>query len=154
MQIMWWHLLQLTMILHESLRLFPPVPLNRRFITRDVKLGDLELPKDLGLWLPVVALHHDPDLWGDNYMKFQPERFSEGTAKVGQHQMALLPFSFGPRTCVGHTFAMQEAKVIMAMLLRQFRFRLSPQYRHTPKIGILTLAPQHGMPLVIEKVGS
>lgn len=149
---MLWLLLQLTTILNESLRLFPPVPLNRRLITRDVKLGDLELPKDLVVWLPMVVLHHDPDLWGDNYMKFQPDRFSEATAKAGKQISALLPFSFGPRMCVGHTFAMQEAKVIMAMLLRQFQFRLSPQYRHTPKIGIITLAPEHGMPLVMEKV--
>lgn len=146
--------LQLTMILNESSRLFPPVPAISRSIARDVKLGGLDLPKGCGVVLPIVVLQHDPSLWGDDCMKFKPERFAQGIANAGNHQLALMPFSFGPRICVGHVFAMQEAKVVMATLLRQLRFRLSPQYRHAPTMALGSLQPQHGMPLVVEKVNS
>lgn len=146
--------LQLTMILNESSRLFPPLPILARSIARDIKLGDLDLPKGVGVHLPLLVLQHDPSLWGDDYMKFKPERFAQGIAKAKNHQLALVPFSFGPRTCVGHVFAMQEAKVVMATLLRQLRFQLSPQYRHAPTMTLVSLQPQHGMPLVVEKVNS
>lgn len=146
--------LQLTMILNESSRLFPPAPVLGRSIARDVKLGDLDLPKGVGVQLPLIVLQHDPSLWGDDYMKFKPERFAQGIAKAGNHQLALMPFSFGQRICVGQVFAMQEVKVVMATLLRQLRFRLSPQYRHAPALAFASLQPQHGMPLVVEKVNS
>lgn len=153
---MWW-LLQLTMILNESLRLFPPVPLLVRTTARDhVKLGELDLPKGVGLYMPLVAIHHDPELWGEDFMKFKPERFAQGVGKAGKHHSAaaLLAFSFGPRNCVGQAFAMQEAKVVMAMFLRQFQFRLSPSYRHAPRMTFITLPPWHGVPLVIEKANT
>ena len=146
--------LQLTMIFNESSRLFPPAPALERSIAHDVKLGDLDLPKGVGVQLPLIVLQHDPSLWGDDYMKFKPERFAQGIAKAGNHQLALMPFSFGQRICVGQVFAMQEVKVVMATLLRQLRFRLSPQYRHAPALAFASLQPQHGMPLVVEKVSS
>jgi len=144
--------LQVSMILNETLRLFPPSPQWHRSIVYDVTLDGLQLPKDMLVYLPRLALHHDPDLWGDDFMKFKPERFANGVAKAAKHHLAFMPFSFGPRFCVGSTFAMQEAKVVLAMLLQQFRFHLSPRYRHTPKVAFVTIKPQYGMPLVVEKV--
>ena len=144
--------LQLTMIVNESLRLFPPVTHMNRSIVRDVTIGGLHFPKDAVVFVPTIALHHDPDLWGDDFIKFKPERFADGVAHAAKHQLAFMPFSFGPRNCVGSNFAQQEAKVVLAMLLQQFHFRLSPHYRHSPKVAYITLKPQYGMPLILEKV--
>ena len=140
------------MIVNESLRLFPPVTAMHRSIVRDVTIDGLHLPKDTIVFVPRIALHHDPDLWGDDFMKFKPERFANGLAHASKHQLAFMPFSFGPRNCVGNNFAVQEAKVVLAMLLQQFHFRLSPRYRHSPKVIYVTLKPQYGMPIILEKV--
>jgi cytochrome P450 len=142
----------LTMIVNESLRLFPPFIHMYRSIVRDVTIDGLHLPKDVVVFAPRIALQNDPDLWGDDFMKFKPERFADGVAHAAKHQLAFMPFSFGPRNCVGSNFALQEAKVVLAMLLQQFHFRLSPRYRHSPKVTYIALKPQYGMPLILEKV--
>lgn len=144
--------LQLTMIVNESLRLFPPISRMHRSIIHDVTIDGLHLPKDTVMFLPIIALHHDPDLWGDDFMKFKPERFADGVANAAKHQLAFMPFSLGARVCVGSNLALQEAKVVLAMLLQRFHFRLSPHYRHSPKVVFVTLTPQYGMPLIMEKV--
>nr|CAD1836115.1 unnamed protein product [Ananas comosus var. bracteatus] len=72
--------------------------------------------------LPIIAIHHDKDLWGENADVFDPSRFSEGVAKAAKHPMAFMPFTVGPRICIGMNFVLMEAKIILAMLLQKFRF--------------------------------
>lgn len=144
--------MQLAMIVNECLRLFPPVTSTTRSIVQDVTIDGLHLPKDTVVFMPRLAVHNDPDLWGDDFMKYKPERFANGAANAAKHQLAFMPFSTGPRNCVGNNFSMQEAKVVLAMLLQQFHIRLSPRYRHSPKVTYVTLQPQYGMPLILEKV--
>ncbi|KAI5082339.1 hypothetical protein GOP47_0002082 [Adiantum capillus-veneris] len=136
------------MILLESLRLYTPATLLAREAFSSIKVGDLEIPKGLSVWVPVLAIHHDKTIWGEDADEFKPERFSEGVAKACKNPMAFMPFSFGPRNCVGQNFAMMEAKIVLCMLLSQFRFHLSPSYRHAP-ICILTLQPKHGVPIIL-----
>ena len=102
--------------------------------------------QNMVVFVPRISLHHDPDLWGDDFMKFKPERFANGVAHATKHRLAFMPFSIGPRTCVGSNFPLQETKVVLAML-QQFHFRMSPRYRRyrrSPKLTYLTLNPQYG----------
>uniref|UniRef100_A0A5K0WZB9 Cytochrome P450 n=1 Tax=Nymphaea colorata TaxID=210225 RepID=A0A5K0WZB9_9MAGN len=129
------------MILNESLRLYPPAALLPRQAFEDTMLGDLQIPKGLSIWIPVLAIHHSEELWGKDANEFNPERFAGRSFASGRHFM---PFAAGPRNCIGQAFAIMEAKVVLAMLLSSFSFTVSHNYRHAP-VYVLTLKPKHGV---------
>lgn len=143
-----------SMILNESLRLYPPAPqlLARLQITKGSKMGKLWLP-DVGLRLvaALAFLHRDPSLWGDDVDLFNPQRFVDGPSKACKHPNGFVPFGLGPHTCIGQNFALTEAKLILAVILQRFQFSPSPNYKHAPRTQI-TLAPQFGLPILLQKL--
>ncbi|KAL4302948.1 hypothetical protein GQ457_10G028450 [Hibiscus cannabinus] len=142
----------ITMIINETLRLYPPVNGTVRRVAREVQLGKLELPTPLELDLRIIALHHDADLWGDDVHLFKPERFAEGIAKATNYNAAaFLPFGLGPRSCVGMSFAVTEAKIALSMILQRYSFTLSPAYVHSP-VPRLIVKPEHGLQLLFHSL--
>ncbi|XVF43270.1 hypothetical protein PTKIN_Ptkin02bG0026800 [Pterospermum kingtungense] len=142
----------ITMIINETLRLYSPANFIIRRVEREVQLGKLTLPADIDVTIPNLALHSDPDLWGDDVHLFRPERFADGVAKATKNNAAaFIPFGLGPRSCVGMSFAIAETKTVLSMILQRYTITLSPAYVHSP-LAILTLKPQHGIQLLFHSL--
>ncbi|MCO5582365.1 hypothetical protein L7F22_036259 [Adiantum nelumboides] len=139
------------MVLNESLRLYPPGSLIVRETVKKMALGSLSIPAKTLLMISVIGLHCDPAYWGEDSLNFNPQRFADGVGSASESPFAFVPFSMGPRNCVGQNFAMTEARAILAMMLQRFRFSLSPGYTHSPTT-VLTLQPQYGMQIIFEKL--
>ncbi|CAL5428504.1 unnamed protein product [Camellia sinensis] len=136
---------KMNMIINESLRLYPPIINITRKVQRKVKLGQFILPANINVTILTLALHLDPQIWGDDVYLFKPERFSEGVAKATNNNPAVyLPFGFGQRSCVGTSFAINETKIALSMILQRYAFTLSPTYSHSP-VQVLTVRPQRGI---------
>ncbi|KAK6131192.1 hypothetical protein DH2020_035063 [Rehmannia glutinosa] len=137
----------ITMILYETMRLYPPVVMLTRHASKNVKLGSLDVPAHTQFNLPILAVHHDTEIWGQDANEFNPERFSQPR----KHLASYFPFGLGPRICVGQNLAMVEAKLILAMIIRRFTLTVSPSYVHAP-IFSWTLEPQYGAQILFRRV--
>uniref|UniRef100_A0A0E0MZI5 Cytochrome P450 n=1 Tax=Oryza rufipogon TaxID=4529 RepID=A0A0E0MZI5_ORYRU len=142
-----------TMVLHEVLRLYPPVVMMNRRTYKEIELGGVRYPAGVMLSLPVLFIHRDAAAWGHDAGEFDPGRFAEGVARACKDPGAgaFFPFSWGPRICIGQNFALLEAKVALGMILQRFAFELSPAYAHAP-YTVLTLHPQHGVPVRLRRL--
>ncbi|XP_022974803.1 cytochrome P450 CYP72A219-like [Cucurbita maxima] len=140
-----------TMILNEVLRLYPPPALISRLVQNEIKLGKLSFPAGVMLSFPIILIHRDKNLWGDDANEFNPDRFAEGVSKATQNQAGFFPFGWGPRICIGQNFAIIEAKIALSMILQHFSFELSSSYKHAPTSN-LTTRPQHGAHIMLLKL--
>ncbi|WVZ69589.1 hypothetical protein U9M48_018355 [Paspalum notatum var. saurae] len=140
-----------TMILHEVLRLYPPAIAFNRKTYKEMVVGDVTFPAGVILELPVLFVHHDPDIWGSDVHEFRPERFAEGIARASKDRMAFFPFGWGPRICIGQNFALLEAKMAMSMILQSFEFELAPSYTHAPS-QVAMLRPMHGAQIKLRAI--
>ncbi|MEN3380992.1 MAG: hypothetical protein V7608_1036 [Hyphomicrobiales bacterium] len=134
------------MILEESMRLYPPVPfMSREAIGPDL-LGDAQVVRGTRIIIAPWVLHRHRKLWTDPDL-FVPERFSP-QRRAAIARFAYLPFGAGARICVGMTFAMQEAMLALAMIVRRFRVTLAEGTTVMP-YARMTLRPLGGLPMRI-----
>ncbi|WP_332693227.1 cytochrome P450 [Bosea sp. (in: a-proteobacteria)] len=131
-------------VIEEAMRLYPPVPsLSRTALADDAVGGRCFIPKDALVVISPYLLHRHETLWREPD-RFRPERFLPG-AREAIDRYAYLPFGAGPRVCIGQQFAMVEASIVLATLLRALRFE------HTGEAPMpvhhVTLRPRHGMPM-------
>lgn len=133
----------------ETLRLYPSVPHIKRLNTEDFVLSNgYKIPAGASYSIHIYALHRNDQLFPDP-LAFNPERFQLDQS-AGRHAFAFVPFSAGPRNCIGQRFAMYEEKVIFSTLLRRFRFTYDTA-KHGPALPCadMLLKPHHEMPLKI-----
>ncbi|KAK8654627.1 hypothetical protein V6N13_107234 [Hibiscus sabdariffa] len=140
---------QLTMILNESLRLYPPTIATIRRAKVDAELGGYIIPRGTELMIPILALHHDHTIWGSDANEFYPPRFSKGVARAAKDPVGFIPFGLGVRTCIGQNLAILQAKLALSIILQRFSFRLAPSYKHAPTV-LMLLYPQYGAPIIFK----
>ncbi|KAI0235209.1 Cytochrome P450 3A24 [Lamellibrachia satsuma] len=136
--------------LQETLRMYPPSISVSREAYRDVVVNGVVIRKDMMVVIPIYALHHDPEVYPQPD-KFDPERFSP-EAKAARNPFCYLPFGVGPHSCIGMRLAQQEIKIVMAAVLRRFRFVPCPQTQCplTFKSSAI-LIPEKDIMLAVEK---
>ncbi|KAK9890933.1 hypothetical protein WA026_012272 [Henosepilachna vigintioctopunctata] len=106
--------------IRESLRLYPSVPMISRSAGCDfVTTSGYKIPEGTTLHIHIYDLHRKPDIYPDP-LAFDPDRFLRENC-VGRHPYAYLPFSAGPRNCIGQKFAMLELKIFLVGVLRKFK---------------------------------
>lgn len=112
----------LEQVIKESLRLAPVVPIITRVLTEDVKFDDLLLPNGTTVFISPYITHRLPHVFPEP-KKFDPDRFDESNVE-NMHPYAFLPFSLGPRNCIGYKFAFIEIKTIIFYLLNKYELSL------------------------------
>jgi cytochrome P450 len=137
----------LRQIVEEALRLYPPAGIVSRTAQKADVLCDTDVRPGDTVMIPIYALGRHRALWRDPD-SFDPDRFEDRKAI---DRYAYLPFGDGPRICIGASFALQEAVIILATLLSRFRF--TPVRGRDPKpVMIITLRPQGGVWLQAEEL--
>lgn len=140
------HLAQLDFlncVIKESMRILSPVPYAIRATARRVKLGPLSLPHGSTIVCGHYLTHHMPEIYPEPE-RFRPERWQS----IDPRQYEYLPFSAGPRVCIGAIFATQLLKISLALMLQRFRFSVVPGTR-IDRVVRITMQPRHGMAMKI-----
>ncbi len=137
-------------VLKESMRLYPPAPQIGRHALKDHRFGPHDIKAGTQVLIPIYAVQRhrtyfpDPD-------RFDPTRFApENEAKISRYHY--MPFGAGPRICIGMAFAMMEATIILATLIRGARFEAAPGHNPEP-VARVTLVPKGGMPMRVTRRG-
>ncbi|PXW87804.1 cytochrome P450 [Nitrosomonas sp. Nm84] len=132
----------LKQVMQESLRLYPPIWAIARQNTESIVLGGYCIPAKSYLVIPIYSLHRHRDHWSDPE-KFDPDRFAP-QPEVSRHSYCYLPFSAGPRTCIGANMAMLEIQLVLAQVLQ--RFRVIPVAEHPVEpVAEITFKPRYGL---------
>lgn len=133
----------LSRVIKESMRVLSPVPYAIRATARRVKIGPLALPHGSTIVLGHYLTHHMPEIYPEPN-RFRPDRWQS----IEPSQWEYLPFSAGPRVCVGAIFATQLLKISLALMLQRFRFSVVPGSR-IDRVVRITMQPRQGMPMKI-----
>ncbi|XP_063976066.1 cytochrome P450 4c3 isoform X3 [Diachasmimorpha longicaudata] len=127
----------------EALRLYPSVPLLARRIAEDVQIGKYTVPEGTTAMVIVPMLHRDPEVF-PHPEKFDPDRFLAENAN-GRHPYAFIPFSAGPRNCIGQKFALLEEKVVISGVLRKFRIESAERREDISITAELVIRAKNGL---------
>jgi cytochrome P450 len=133
-------------VFEEALRLYPPAWIITRKALGDDEIGGYRIPKGALVVASPYVTHRMADYW-EEPDAFRPERFlPEATA--GRHRFAYYPFGGGPRLCIGNTFALVEAQVIIASVAQRYAPRPVPGHPVEVEPGV-TLRPKHGLMMTL-----
>ena len=134
-------------VITESMRLYPPAWGLARIAVEDHELGGYPVKKGMGVAMAQWVVHRDTR-WYDKPEEFRPERW-EGDFAKRIPRFAYFPFGGGPRQCIGNSFALMEATLILATIAQRYRLRLVPYHPVVP-LASITLRPRYGVRVVLE----
>ncbi|XP_072390792.1 cytochrome P450 4C1-like [Diabrotica undecimpunctata] len=129
----------------ETLRLFPAVPIISRMLDEDTELNGYLVPKEAPIDIWIYDIHRNPKYWPEPE-KFDPDRFLPENC-VNRHPFAFVPFSAGPRNCIGQRFAMYEMKAILCGILQNFSVEIADKNEKVEIITDLVLRSAHAINL-------
>jgi cytochrome P450 len=138
-----------SLVIHEAMRIYPPVWIIMRQSLEDDKIGKYFLPAGSLLVVLPHIVHRHPDFWSDPEV-FKPERFAEMPV-AQRHRRAYMPFGLGPHQCIGNHFALIEATLILAMAAQRYKMKLVPGFKVETKL-VDTIRPVGGLPVTLERV--
>jgi cytochrome P450 len=134
-----------TRVFREALRLYPPVMMFPRRTLEEVDIAGTTLPPRTIVFVSAYAQHYRADVYPEP-ARFDPDRFLP-EQEARRPKGAYLPFSAGPRFCIGMHFAMMEGPIVLATLLRRFRFEIDPTLTIVED-DFATLRPKDGVPAI------
>jgi len=135
-------------VIKEALRLMPAVWLVSRTAAEDTEVRGYPMPKGTTAQVMIYLLHRHPDHWKQP-KDFIPERWLESDIET-LHKYAYLPFAGGPRVCIGNSFAIMEANLLLATIAQRYRLRLIDGVEIKPA-ALITMFPRDGLPMRLEK---
>ncbi|XP_015512313.1 cytochrome P450 4c3 isoform X1 [Neodiprion pinetum] len=127
----------------EALRLYPSVPLLARQVSVDTKIGKYVVPRGTTAIIAVPMLHRDSKVF-PNPECFDPDRFLPENM-IGRHPYAYLPFSAGPRNCIGQKYAILEEKAVLSGVLRKYKIEAACRREDIIVSGELVTRAKHGL---------
>jgi cytochrome P450 len=133
-------------VFREAMRLYPPIMMFPRRTLEQVDIGGCTLPPRTLTFVSAYALHHRADIYEDPD-RFEPDRFLPERDAL-RPKSSYLPFSAGPRFCIGVHFAMMEGPIVLATLLRRWRLEVDPD-RTIVEDDFATLRPRGGVPAIV-----
>lgn len=136
------------MVIEETMRLYPTVPQVARQALGEDDINGVKVTKGAIINMNIWLAHRDPRVWTDPE-NFDPERF-DPARDDDRPKLAYFPFGGGPRICIGNSFAMMEAHLILATVARTWRLRM-PEGHEVKPIGNVVLRPQGGLPMYLER---
>jgi cytochrome P450 len=133
-------------VVQEAMRILPPIYTIGREALREGSIGGYCVPKGTTILMSQWVVHRDAR-WFERPLDFRPERWSDDRVKQ-LPRFAYFPFGGGPRMCIGNTFAMIEAVLVLARIAQRFRFTIVPDHPVEPW-PTFTLRPRNGIKVVI-----
>jgi cytochrome P450 len=140
----------LTLVMKETLRRYPPLPVIPRIAERDFEFEGRRVPAGAMVIVAPIHTHHMPE-WFPAPDVFDPERFAPERAEHERHTHAWIPFGGGPHHCLGLRFAETQIKSVMHQLVRRYRFRVEPGYRMPVQQAPIS-KPRDGLPVTFERL--
>jgi cytochrome P450 len=131
-------------VIDEAMRLYPPAPFMSRAAIGEDRIGAMKIPAGSLVMIAPYVLHRHRTLW-EAPDDFDPDRFMPGR-REGIDRYAYLPFGAGPRVCIGASFSIQEAVIVLARFVQGLRFELAEGHRVAP-VQRVTLRPGGGLPM-------
>ena len=138
-------------VLKESLRLYPSVPLDLKFVANSDTLPDgTHVPRGAALIYVSYAMGRSQEIWGPDASEFCPERWLEMEQVKSPYENPV--FHAGPRECLGKRLAMLEMKVMLSLLIQKFRLRLAVAPETIRADAQVTIGMSSGLPCHVEKL--
>lgn len=147
-------------VLHETLRLYPTVPVTNRVAICDTTLGGQRIPKGTEILISPWVINRSPALWGADGREagaFDPQRWIDQDGRPNNHggagtNYAIQTFLHGPRSCLGQGFTKAELRCLLAAMAIRFDWTLDMNVNDVIPAGAISIRPLNGLHLQVKSV--